>query len=420
MADRRLVYPGQIPLEVDLLQSNKDFMIGLGYALQTVLGTSTLADGLACTPTTPASLSVNVGPGSIMSVGNIDATAYSTLAADTRSIVKQGLSLDTLTFALPAPATVGQSVVYLIEAAYQDADVDPVTLPYYNAANPSQAYSGPNNSGVAQYTTRQGKCLVQVKTGTAAPTGTQAAPTPDAGFTALYAVTVANGQTTVTSGNIAAVGAPFVGAKLTGRLSAASNLSDVASAPAAIANIGGLRAANNLSDVASAPAAIANIGGLRAANNLSDVASAPAAIANIGGLRAASNLSDVASAPAAIANIGGLRAANNLSDLAGVAAALTNLGMADSQGASGYKLLGKGLVLQWTTSPTVTAGGGLSGSWPLAMTTHLWSMAALVSSGGAGTSSSVNISNTCTGTTYDVYSSGPTAGIARIIAIGIL
>ena len=64
----------------------------------------------------PASLSVNVGPGSIMSVGNIDAAAYSTLPADTRSVVKQGLALDTTNFPLAAPATVGQSVVYLIEA----------------------------------------------------------------------------------------------------------------------------------------------------------------------------------------------------------------------------------------------------------------------------------------------------------------
>ena len=78
-------------------------------------------------------------------------------------------------------------------------DTDSVTLPYYNASNPTQAYSGPNNSGVAQYTTRKGVCLLQVKTGTAATTGTQTTPAPDAGFTGLYAVTVANGQTTITS-----------------------------------------------------------------------------------------------------------------------------------------------------------------------------------------------------------------------------
>ena len=220
--DRRIVYLGENVLETDLLSTNRQAMIALGYALQATLGTGTIADGLACTATMPASLSVNVGPGSIMSVGNIDATAYSTLAADTRNIVKQGLSLDTINFALTAPPTTGQSVVYLIEAAYQDVDTDSVTLPYYNASNPNQSYSGPSNSGTAQYTTRKGKCLLQVKTGTAATTGSQATPTPDAGFTALYAVTVANGQTTITSGNIAVVGSPFVGTKLTGKADVSS------------------------------------------------------------------------------------------------------------------------------------------------------------------------------------------------------
>jgi hypothetical protein len=44
----------------------------------------------------------------------------------------------------------------------------------------------------------------------AATTGTQVAPAPDAGYTGLYAVTVANGQTTITSGSIAQLAtAPF-------------------------------------------------------------------------------------------------------------------------------------------------------------------------------------------------------------------
>ena len=46
MANRRIVYPGQIPLETDILATNKESMIGLGYALQAALGTGTSVDGL--------------------------------------------------------------------------------------------------------------------------------------------------------------------------------------------------------------------------------------------------------------------------------------------------------------------------------------------------------------------------------------
>lgn len=214
--DRQIVYPGAIPLETDILNTNRNVLIALGFAMQAILGTSTVVDGLACTPTSPASMQVNVGNGSIYSLQNLDATAYSSLAADTTdNIVKQGISLATQTFNAPAPATAGQSVVYLIEAAYQDTDTGSVTLPYYNASNPSTAYSGPNNSGAAQNTVRKGAITVQIKAGVAATTGTQAAPAVDAGFVALYTVTVAYGQTSIVAGNIAtASGAPIIGTKL--------------------------------------------------------------------------------------------------------------------------------------------------------------------------------------------------------------
>jgi hypothetical protein len=54
----------------------------------------------------------------------------------------------------------------------------------------------------------------------AATTGTQVTPAPDVGFTALWAITVANSQSTVTSGNIAMVsGAPFITESLTQKIS---------------------------------------------------------------------------------------------------------------------------------------------------------------------------------------------------------
>lgn len=216
--DRQIVYVGQIPQDTDLLLTNKNTMVALGYLMQAILGTSTLVDGLACTPTAPATLTIDVAGGSIYSLEEIDATAYGSLAADTADqIVKQGIIIGSQNFSCAAPGTVGQSVVYLVEAAYQDTDTGSTVLPYYNSSNPSEAYSGPSNSGISQNTIRQGLCKVQVKTGVAATTGTQVTPAPDAGFTGLFAVTVANGQSSITSGDIVQLStAPFINPKLTG------------------------------------------------------------------------------------------------------------------------------------------------------------------------------------------------------------
>ena len=69
---RDLVYPAQIPLDVHMLDVNQNAMIALGYFIQAAFGTNTAVDGLACTQTTVASMSVVVGPGSIISAEEID------------------------------------------------------------------------------------------------------------------------------------------------------------------------------------------------------------------------------------------------------------------------------------------------------------------------------------------------------------
>jgi hypothetical protein len=58
--DRILVYPGSIPLDTDILNTNRNSMIALGYLAQAILGTNALVDGLGCSPTTPASMTVTV------------------------------------------------------------------------------------------------------------------------------------------------------------------------------------------------------------------------------------------------------------------------------------------------------------------------------------------------------------------------
>lgn len=211
--DRNLVYPGSIPLDSNLLSLNRNAMVALGALAQAALGTNVVADGLACTP---SGLGVSVGPGSITQLNVVDAQAYGSLAADAVSpLVKMGINLAATTFALTAPTTSGQSINYLIQAALQESDAGALVLPYYNAANPSQAFSGPGNSGVAQNTQRIQRVQLQLKSGAPAITGSQTTPPVDNGWVGLYVITVAQGQTVVTAGNIVTIPtAPFLSFKL--------------------------------------------------------------------------------------------------------------------------------------------------------------------------------------------------------------
>jgi len=202
--DRNIVYPGSIPLDTDLLSTNRHAMVALGALMRAVLGSGVVVDGLEVAPTVPASLGLLVGPGSISQLSTVDAGAYGSLAADAGSaLVKMGINLAPTAFALAVPTTSGQSVTSLIEAAFQEADVDPVVLPYYNAANPAQPYLGPGNLGTAQNTRRVQRVQLQLKAGVPATTGTQVAPAVDSGWVGLATVTVAHGQASVTAGDIA-------------------------------------------------------------------------------------------------------------------------------------------------------------------------------------------------------------------------
>jgi hypothetical protein len=134
-------------------------------------------------------------------MGPIDLLAYGSIAADaTDQIVKMGINISPTTFSLTAPSSVGQSINYLIEAAFQEVDGTPVVLPYYNANNPAQSFSGPGNSGAPQNTVRTQSVQLQLKSGIPANTGSQTTPVVDSGWLALYEITVSYGQTQVTGG----------------------------------------------------------------------------------------------------------------------------------------------------------------------------------------------------------------------------
>jgi len=214
--DRTIVYPGAIPLDTDILNINRNVLVGLGALSAAVLGTTMVVDGLGCLPSVPASLTVTVAPGSVTQFGPVDPNAYGSLPADqSEQIVKMGINLDPVVFTLAAPVSSGQSVNYLIEATFSETDSGPVVLPYVNAANPSVPYSGPGNSGAAQNTARIDRVQLQVKPGAAAAAGTQTTPGVDVGWVGLYVVTVNYGQSAITAADIATLpGAPFLSFKL--------------------------------------------------------------------------------------------------------------------------------------------------------------------------------------------------------------
>ena len=215
--DRGIVYPGSLPQDTDILNIQQRTMIAAGALLQATFGTGTFVDGLACTQTTVPSMSVTVGQGWIGSLTTVEPNAYGSLAADAVTpLMKMGINLAATNLGpMSAPGTAGQSVVYLVQAAFSEADTSAVVLPYYNSSNPAVPYSGPSNTGTAQNTKRGQTVTLQLKQGTAATTGSQTTPAPDSGFTGLYAITIANGASTVVNANIATLAtAPFIQWKL--------------------------------------------------------------------------------------------------------------------------------------------------------------------------------------------------------------
>lgn len=211
---KRVTYPGQIPLESDILRTNYFAELGLTMLARAAIGSGPAIRGLPCGATSPASMQVAVGAGEVYTLASLLPVAYSSIPLDTtHQVLKQGILLDAVNLSCPAPGTVGQSIDYLVQVAMVEADADSTLLQYWNAANPSQPFSGVGGNGVSQPQTRACTVAVAVKAGTAATTGSQVTPTPDAGYIGAHVVTVAYGATTLTSGNITTyAGAPFLAA----------------------------------------------------------------------------------------------------------------------------------------------------------------------------------------------------------------
>jgi hypothetical protein len=206
---------GAIPRASDLLNIQRRSEVMDGTLAKFVFGTSTVLDGLDCTPA-PLGIGVVVAPGAIFQAGVIDQTGIGTvLNSDMRALQKFGINLDPVSFALAAPTVAGQAINYLIECTWGFLDTDPRVISYYNAAAPGQPLPGPNGTGAAQNTTRAQFCEFQLRAGAPAIVGTQATPAVDAGWTGIWIITVRAGETFVVQSDIMEYpGAPFVRTKL--------------------------------------------------------------------------------------------------------------------------------------------------------------------------------------------------------------
>jgi hypothetical protein len=167
-------------------------------------------------------MSVQINPGMLCQGATIDGSQFGILPLGNDNIsplVKSGIlpvyDPTKMLFTLAAPTQSGQSINYLIEASFLEVDDTPLVLPYFNSANPQQAFSGPGGSGNSVFTNRAEKVQLQLKAGVPAVDGTQVTPGVDAGWVPLWIITVKFGDTSINSSRIVQhPAAPFVINKL--------------------------------------------------------------------------------------------------------------------------------------------------------------------------------------------------------------
>lgn len=217
MANRPIIYDEEQGRTFDVLEGWRDFLVALGYFAEDVNGSTIgVVSGLVATPTTPASLSINLSAGRVYQQAVVDGSSYGALPADSTIVQQQGYADAQQVLLSTAGLSAGQSRWALIEAQFNQADAvapgDPTggLLLYYNSSNPSQPFQGPGNDGQIQNTTRNGVCAIRVTLGAAATTGSEVPPNPDAGWLPLYLIDLTFGQTQILSNQILVAG-PSVG-----------------------------------------------------------------------------------------------------------------------------------------------------------------------------------------------------------------
>jgi hypothetical protein len=224
MSILRIRYANQLAVSEFDLQDQVNLMKGEAAILKAILGSTTQLDGFECTPNSPADLNVIVGEGTITILKDVLDTALGELptqiAADTtHEIVKYAYTLDPTTVAITPPSTPGFSRNDLIQISFQEADGNPVSIPFYNGFT-GQVLNPPVFA--TKDAQRIDSVVISLKPGTPAATGTQVTPSPDVGYVGAWVVTTVQGQTTINNSDISEYpNAPFLNEKLKDKISQA-------------------------------------------------------------------------------------------------------------------------------------------------------------------------------------------------------
>lgn len=202
MQQRSQFYTLEQIYSADLLGAQVYSLIGDANGLQVTLGqTGSYISNLILSPTSPASLTLNLTNGFLASLQPVDASSYGSLPANTQQVLQLAFNNQT-DVVVNNTLTAGQAQFVLIEAGFQQQDSDAVVLNYVNLDNPAVPLSGPGNSGIAQDTIRNEIAVITVKYGTPATSGSEVPPTVDTGNVAIAYIDLEAGQTTITSGQI--------------------------------------------------------------------------------------------------------------------------------------------------------------------------------------------------------------------------
>lgn len=133
--------------------------------------------------TTPGSNTIRVNPGAFYAKDLIN-------MSNTTNIYKQALLLSVQDFTAAPPTITGNSINYLLQIKNTTLDTTSMAtsaLPYVDSTNtflPSVLLNG--------------ELAVSIKAGTSAVTGSQVTPSPDSGWTPLYAITATYGSSVPT------------------------------------------------------------------------------------------------------------------------------------------------------------------------------------------------------------------------------
>lgn len=202
MQQRPIAYTLEQIYSADFLNGQVYSLIGDANDLQVTLGqTGSYISNLLLSPTSPASLTLNLTNGFLASLQPVDASAYGSLTATTQQVMQLAFNNQT-NVVINNTLEAGQAQYVLIEVGFQQQDSDAIVLNYVNLSNPAVPLSGPGNSGIAQDTIRNEVAIITVKYGTPATSGSEVPPVVDAGNVAIAYIDLEAAQVTITSGQI--------------------------------------------------------------------------------------------------------------------------------------------------------------------------------------------------------------------------